>query len=259
MAVVMIAFDKRSGDATAVGLALLITVFYMTARFFIYRALPVVDAAGEFHWALWSRRDLWMTIPRLAAFGTCLAVMRRNSPWEQRWGWGWGASWTGLAWLGASLAAFLVIFCSQQRDVTFSDQEIALGWLVTLPVPLFEEACFRGLLYCSLARLRGPRTAALASAVAFTLFHWQAQSLGAWPFIFSAGMLSAAALQAGAGLPWLMFEHLLVDGIWYSFGTNGTPRPDGTLIYLGAQALFGMLALLAWLRLPDQRGSNAVQ
>ncbi|MFH1620155.1 MAG: hypothetical protein ABIG11_09685, partial [bacterium] len=62
-------------------LTLCIVAGYVLARHFIYRAMPAHDPDA------WFRRDLVMSIPRLAALALCILVTIRCGGWK-RWGWG---------------------------------------------------------------------------------------------------------------------------------------------------------------------------
>lgn len=238
-------------DRRALKWGLVIALAYMAARFFLYRAMPLFDGSGEFlGYGAWFRRDAWMSLPRLAGLAACLAVMARGGPWEH-WGWHLRAPAAPAALAGSVVLVYALIFIPERREI-YGPAQKALGWLTTLPVAFFEEACFRGLLFLSLSRLWAPLPAALLSSLAFTVYHLQAQPLSDWPSIFAIGALWAACLQAGVGLPWLALSHEVADALWFHAGA--AVDAEGWDAVKRLQTLcFLVLAAVALRRMPAER------
>ena len=238
-------------ERRALRLGLLIAAAYMAARFLVYRAMPVLDGAGQgVDWSLWFRRDALMSLPRLAGLAACLAVMAKAGPWES-WGWHGRAPARPLA-LAASVVLVYALFFLPERAAIYTPAQKALGWATTLPVALFEEACFRGLLYVSLSRLWSPRPAALLSALLFAAYHWQAQPVQDWPSIFCIGVVWAAALESGLGLPWLVLAHELADALFFHIGEAADVEGWAAIKALQL-LLFALLAAVALRRMPARR------
>lgn len=172
-------------------------------------------------WGLWFRRDLIMGIPRLAGFALCLLVAGRYGGWR-RWGWHGGAPLGPSALLVVLCLGYLAQFLGRAKVVTLTPGQIGIGWLATIPVALFEEAAFRGLIFLGLTERMSARKAAIASSLLFMVWHFQAQNLAEWPSIFLFGMVACASLHAGAGLPVLAVVHELVDSVWYFIGSDGS-------------------------------------
>ncbi len=184
----------------------------MAARFAVYRFFPMTGADA------WFWRDAFMSFPRLAAFAACLLLTRRTGGFARR-GWRWDARATPCALLALLIFFFAIRYVGQRRVTTFASWQIAVGWLTTLPVAFFEEAAFRGLLFTSIRGRMGPMRAALVSTTLFVFYHVQAMSLvHGWPLFVIFGLAACAALERGAGLPWLIATHEVVDSIWFHLG-----------------------------------------
>lgn len=210
--------DAKS-DRRAVACAVLIAGAYALARHFIYRAMPAPDFDA------WNRRDLVMTLPRLAGFAACVAVMARLGGGRRAWGWTWTL--TPLATVPLALigAVEIVGHLSVGSSTTLSAGALLAGWLATGAVALFEEAAMRSLMYLPLRRLVPPWIAGVLCGAAFVLYHFEAHSLArAWPHLFAFGIGACAAVELGAGLGWLVALHWFVDGVWYHFSAgDGDP------------------------------------
>lgn len=204
----------------------------------------------EFDARKWLRRDLVMPWPRLGALGLCLLAM---SMWGGPRSWGWTARLTAA---GAAFTAFTavaeVVRAWGSPGTEFSAGQYALGALATVPVALWEEACYRGLLYGGLRERFSPLASALVSSLFFAVMHWQAMPVSAWPNIFAVGMGWCAAVELGAGLPWLVFAHWAIDTLWL-FAMTGprAPWPVG-LSNLGLIAA----AVAAWIALTETPGAG---
>lgn len=201
--------------------ALLVVAGYMLVRSLVYAAMPSTDFDS------WFRRDLVMTAPRLAAFAACGAIIHRNGGWR-RWGWTGAITARGALLLALSLANLLNGHWLFHSSTDLGASRLALGWLSSVPVALFEEAAFRSLLFLSLRERHSPLAAATLSSLAFTVFHVQAQPLFGWPQIFVFGLAACAALERGTGVWAIALEHLIADGLWYHFRVG--PGDEAVLI-----------------------------
>ncbi len=234
----------------AVNSALAIVAVYMLTRAVVYRFMPVTVETTEgpsFSVDLWSLRDMCMSVPRLVALGACLWVAGKRGG-LRAWGWRLGFAGEAVPFLAAGVAGFILPMALVKHGGAFSPDEVVVGWLSTGPVALFEEACFRGLLYLGLRSRWGARRAAIASAALFAFYHLQAQPLIGWPKIFLFGVVYCAALELGAGLPWLAAAHWLADGLYFNL-------EDGSGAFLGFRLGLGLLILGAaaaagWRKLP---------
>jgi membrane protease YdiL (CAAX protease family) len=213
--------------------SLVITVAFVGARWGIYAthsvAIPCSADPGCAAWAraqpepekafaepaldeaAWVRRDVLMTWPRLAAFVLCLAAM---------------AAFGGLSrwkWRGLTPSFVLIAACScgfVMKHGYFGPPGLGRPhalWMLwaNVFVVLWEEACYRGLLYLGLRERFEPVPAALISSAAFTLMHVQAQPVSLWFWIFCVGIAACASLEGGTGLLWLMLAHWAVDSVPY--------------------------------------------
>src|SRR5438105_1995441 len=106
--------------------------------------------------------DLWMTLPRLLGFLACIAVVRFYGGFRH-WGWHGGYSRRGLMLLAIFACGFVFYYKSGLRIYEFTNSELLSAWLRTIPVALFEETCFRGLIFLSLRQRYGAIRAALLS------------------------------------------------------------------------------------------------
>jgi membrane protease YdiL (CAAX protease family) len=186
--------------------ALLVTAGFMLAR------LGLKLAAGAD--ASFLHVDALKTVPRLAAAGACWWAMGPRGPRA----WGWSAS----ARAGAVLAAATGLAHSArylgQAVYGFTAAEIAFGAVLTVPLAVWEELCYRGLLFGGLRDSLGARRAALASTAVFTVMHWGSMDVSTWPSVFMTGFAFCGALELGAGLPFLIFVHWAVDAVWFLTG-----------------------------------------
>jgi membrane protease YdiL (CAAX protease family) len=87
----------------------------------------------------------------------------------------------GLLILLFATGGFSLYFLSLTKTISVPENEQLAGWLATFPVALFEETCFRGLLFLSAERIWGTAAGAFISSTAFTLYHWGAQPIHVWP------------------------------------------------------------------------------
>jgi membrane protease YdiL (CAAX protease family) len=194
----------------------------MRALFRSYPYRPgMFDDVPIFDPAAWSRRDNVMDLPRAAAFLACLAAMAALGGLGR---WGWTGKWTaaGAGLLAAAGLGFMLGDAGMGAR-TFARGQIAAGIGSTFFVVLWEETCFRGLLYRGLRDDLSPAAAAILSSAAFMVMHWQAQGTESWPWIFCYGVLSCAALEDGAGLIQLFVVHWIVDSAY--FFTAGMDGP----------------------------------
>ncbi len=105
---------------------------------------------------------------------------------------------------------------------SLSAAQSAAGLWANVFVVVWEEACYRGLLYLGLRERLKPVPAALLSSALFMAMHWQAQPFWSWPRIFFYGVVCCAALEGGTGLFWLMLVHWIVDSPFFIWG-GGAP------------------------------------
>ena len=215
--------------------AVLITAAFIGVRALIYRSRPVtrpcaeVRGCAEFARAeaqepgelaatlrvpaldagAWSRRDAVMTWPRLAAGAACLAAMLLLGG-ARPWGWTMTLAPMGLAFAAAAAGGVVLLGVGAGTRV-YSSAEVMQALWTTVFVAFWEESCYRGLLYHGLKGSFEPFEAAFISSLVFTVMHVQAQSLVAWPILFAFGLLACAAMEEGAGLPWLVLAHWAAD------------------------------------------------
>jgi membrane protease YdiL (CAAX protease family) len=170
-------------------------------------AEPTID--GE----AWTRRDQLMDLPRLAAFAACLAAMAAFGGLS-RW------KWRGLSESAVILAAAAIGYMLKQGwfgPPRLANPHVLKALWANVFVVLWEESCYRGLLYLGLRGSLKPAPAALLAGAVFTVMHVQAQPLYAWPGIFCFGVVACEALENGTGLLWLMLVHWLVDSVPFVF------------------------------------------
>jgi membrane protease YdiL (CAAX protease family) len=167
----------------------------------------------------WFTRDLIMSAIKLAVF-LALAVVTARAGGAARWGWTWAASSWGVVALAIVTAMIILSDLSGGSQPGFSPGRIAVGWLATGTVALFEETAFRSLLFLPFRERMHPIWAALLSSLLFMFYHVQAQPLIAWPHILVFGLGACAALHRGCGLPWLVAAHWIADGVWYHIASG---------------------------------------
>jgi membrane protease YdiL (CAAX protease family) len=188
--------------------ALGITAAFMIVRFGVYAAFPA-DDWSDIDMEAWTRRDMLMCAPRALALAACLWAMARLGG-RGRWGWHGALTPESAVLLCAMTAAYgLIDATTGQKMFLWSQALRGLG--ANAFVVLWEEACYRGLLYGGLRQRWPPARAAPASSAVFMVMHLQSQPFEVWPWIFCFGVIGCAALEAGAGLPWLMAAHWIVD------------------------------------------------
>lgn len=159
-----------------------------------------------------------MTPVRLAAIGWFWLAARREG-FASRVGFEGGLPRAlGHATLMLGLWA---LFLTESSGGAWPWPQRLLGIAVCLTVGLFEELAFRGVVLELLLRRLPPRGAALASAVAFTLYHCRPQSLPAWPHVFLTGVVFANLRLRGLGIGWLAVIHGAVDASFFFAGDRG--------------------------------------
>ncbi|SDT95873.1 CAAX protease self-immunity [Verrucomicrobium sp. GAS474] len=218
--------------------SLLIVLAYMAVRCGVYAVLPVHTDAE------WSRRDLFMCLPRLATFA---ALARCN---RHRWGNAVPFDFV-VRGRGLLLPALLLVGAEVLRTFLFAGGNpwpwgLALvGIAATVPVVLFEEYAFRGGLHQGLVARFGTATALFLGAALFTLFHIQAPAVVGWPAIFLFGLTWAGLRQRGLGLGWTALIHFIVDSLYFARGVFPPFWSGANGVYL---FLLLVGAALAWPR-----------
>ena len=172
--------------------ALGIILCYMLAR-------AVIASIGNRYGLSWEQYDLWMTLPRLLGFAACFVIINRYGG-LRLWGWHAESSRRGLLLLALITAGYIAHYASSMQFYHNAASALLMGWATTLAVVLFEELCFRGLVYLSLRQRCGSAKAAAISSALFMLYHWPAQPISEWPQIFAYGMVACSALELGTGL-----------------------------------------------------------
>ncbi len=234
-------YPPRVSERRAVVFAVVLTAVFVVVRAHVYYDWPVLNAAD------WNRRDAFMTWPRLAAGAACLAAM---AAWGglRRWGVRRNATAAGLALLAAAGAGIVSANLGFGPGAATGAQVAQALW-TTVPVALWEEACYRGLLYRGLRADLSPLAAASGSSTFFMLMHYQAQATYFWPWIFAYGLAACAAAESGTGLPWLVFAHWTCDVLVAALAR----APDASAVafsqcYMGA--VFLAAAYLLWAKRP---------
>ena len=235
--------------------ALLIVAAYMAARFVIYAFMAEVrvraaqTAPGIVAYA-WFFQDLLVTIPRLLALGACFWASRRLSESGPRWR-GFQPEAGGL--LLAALAGELIAVGAFRYSASTPALLMTAMTFATVVVALWEELCFRGLLYPAL-RERSPVFGAVVSSLLFMAYHIQALPPRWIALTFFVGLLLCAAYERGAGLWTLAAVHFLIDEIGLFFmGPFDRPR----LFTVGA-ALLVLAALAAMRRLAQPAATSSL-
>ena len=247
--------DSRKLKALLLAAAIALT--YMTARNALWAVRPVGEWVGLpgtaevvpinapepqwiFHADLWLARERVVTVYRVLGLLACLAVSASLGSWRS-WGWHGGSTQQGQAFVGLVSLAWAMVLIGGQGPTAIPSSMCLEGWLLTIPVALFEEACFRGLLFTSLKSLLKPQWAALWSSLFFACWHYGVQGVEGWPKIVCFGLAACAAMTAGLGLPWLAFWHELLDGVFLQFDAGGRASSQWELF-----SLVACLGLASW-------------
>lgn len=214
--------------------------------------LYVAASLGALYWvkpmepAASLRLMAGMTPVRLLALGALWTAARREGL-SSRFGFEGGPR-RGLGH-GAAMLALWAIFLTESSGGSWSLRDRFVGMGVCITVGLFEEFAFRGVLLEALARRYHPWTAALGSAVLFTLYHCRPQSLPAWPHVFLTGAVFANLRLRGLGLGWLAAIHAAVDAAFFFAGDRGVQ------VYGSAHTAF-LAGLFAYAALTAPRGRS---
>jgi membrane protease YdiL (CAAX protease family) len=188
-----------------------------------------------FNWDAWLARFAVRSVfLRTAAFGACLLIAWRLGGLK-RWGWNLGRPWQALALAALASGAFASLYFARESTAVFTPLQLAIGAASAIPVALFEEALFRGLIFLSLRPRLGAFGAAIAASAIFTLYHTAATN--SWAMIFMFGFIACACLHAGLGLPWLMVLHAMVDAVWFPSGGDVRTPIVHPVLYWGACAV----------------------
>jgi len=190
----------------------------------------------------WLRRDLAKTPLRLAALAACLLAIWRLGG-AARWGWHLRLPPAAVGILALELAMHVGRMVGAAGS-GYSSGEATAGVLATIPVALWEEACYRSLLYLGLRKGMSPLDAAIVSCLLFTFMHWGAMPVEVWGYIFLTGFAMCAAFELGAGLPWLVLSHCAVDAMWiFAMGGTGPHLDLGILL---CRAFAFLLLIWSW-------------
>jgi len=204
----------------------------------------------------WEQLDILMTFPRLLAFGACLAVMYMQGG-LRKWGWHAGGPRRGLILLVMIILADATILASVTPQIMSSAIELLLAVSTTVAVVLFEESCFRGLLYLSLRQRYGAIGAATISSVIFMIFHWETQPISGWPYIFLFGMIACLAFELGTGLVWIAIAHEIVDVLYYISLGHGITHPA---FKIASYLIFATALILAlWWVVSKERSTHKTE
>lgn len=226
-------------------LTLAVAVVYMFGRTLAQAHWPL--AAG-FTYAQWLAQDMKLCGPRALALLLYLALMYRHPSWRD---WGWhgdagGALGQSALWL--LTAGSLVHDMGLHLGTMGSAAQITASLLSVVLIAVHEETAFRGLLFGSLDEYyegRHTKRAAVLSSLAFTFWHLGIQPVEGWPYIFVFGLVACAARSAGAGLPWLVAAHILVDLPQMLTGPFVREVAAYELFLLGSLAMLGGV-ILSW-------------
>lgn len=210
----------------------LLFALYQGLKLAVYSRFPFTN------YDEWVVRDTAMNGPRVIV--GCLAL------W---WAWRrWGPRRIGLHGRGAAAAllvlAMELLFLAAhglEPAMKLRQQLVLAG--SSLLVAFNEEALFRALGLEALREKFGERTAFWGSTLLFTVYHYGAQPLAGWPYIFLCGLIFARMRLDGVSLLWLMFIHAAYDGVFDIFRS---PAPFGYLIIF---PIVFSLILLAYLKL----------
>ena len=203
----------------------------MALRALIYQWLKVDS------YEAWVRRDLVMNLPRGLCLGVALWFGLKS----------WKLPDLGLHWRGLGIA-FVFLFIELlakgligglKEGPAFQDNEFLYLTIGSITVGFFEEILFRGVLFNSLRDWMGARTAIFGSSFLFMFFHWQAQDLASWPFLFLFGCLNAGLRQCGVSVLALAVTHAIFDTLYFCFKEIA----PGSFAYFGYNIFYLLLAL----------------
>jgi membrane protease YdiL (CAAX protease family) len=208
----------------------------------VYMGLPYY-----LEWDAWLQRFAVRSVfLRPSAFILCVLLSWRLGGLG-RWGWHLERPSKSFRLAAAASAAFASLYLTRELAIHFSARQILIGAASAIPVALFEEACFRGLLFFSLRPRLGAFGAALGSSLIFTLYHTSA--VNSWAMIFMFGFIACACVECGLGLPWLILLHSCVDAAWFPTGGDFTQGVAHPALYWGASGLLYLLSVRAVLLL----------
>jgi len=195
----------------------------------------------------WSRRDAWMTIPRLSAFLALLALNRwrwRRVPFDFRLRMDGGWAFVG----GVIFVGISILSGAGAIGENWPAKNAIMGLLATPMVGFFEEYAFRGAILSGLIERFGKGWAILLSSAFFTVFHIQAQPFWCWPTLFVISVAFANLRVLGFSLGWLASIHIMIDSIVFVLPSGGlAPSSVGSRMELSAFALYAAVTFgLVW-------------
>lgn len=206
--------------------ALLVIGVYMLARAAVRDLFPVTSQET------WFTRDTVMCLPRLAAFALLFyfnrhwQLVRFDFPAKDL---------ARLALRGSIPLALWVFYFSGSRGDDFMPWMIALGFITSMVVGLFEEYAFRGPLLAGLAKRWSDFPAVLVSSLLFTVYHYPVQPVASWGSIFLTGIVMANLRLRGISLGALSLLHGLIDASYFLFSdiTQDPFNFHGLVLQLG--------------------------
>jgi membrane protease YdiL (CAAX protease family) len=215
--------------------SLLVIIAYMLIRAGVYELFPVTSLES------WFTRDAVTCLPRLAAFA---ALIYLNRHWQLvRFDFP-AKDFGHLALWGSLPLALWMFYFSGSRGDSFAPWMIALGFVTSMVVGLFEEYAFRGPLLAALSRRYSLFTAAFLSTLVFTLCHFQAQPVAAWGNIFLTGIIMANLRLRGLSLGSLALLHGLIDASYFLFREYSADLSN----FHGLTLQIGLFAYALWSR-----------
>ncbi|HEY1170573.1 MAG TPA: CPBP family intramembrane glutamic endopeptidase [Verrucomicrobiae bacterium] len=191
--------------------SLVVIAAYMLVRSAIYELFPVTTQES------WFLRDAIVCIPRLLAL---VALLYLNRTWRvARMDFPLKGLGRTILWSIAPLALWTFYFSGSKGD-SFVPWMIAVGFITSMIVGLFEEYAFRGPLLTTLHQQLGYVGSILISSFLFALFHLQAQPFSHCLMILLTGIILANLRLRGIGLGWLALLHGLIDASAFLFHTQ---------------------------------------
>ena len=187
----------------------LIALFYMVLRALIYHWFKVDS------YEAWVRRDFLMNLPRALCLGGTLWFGLKN--WKIielgffKKGFG-----IGIIFLFGELTLKGLIG-GLKEGPAFQGSEFFYLATGSIFVGFFEEILFRGVMLRAISDWLGVRMAIVGSSFLFMLFHWQAQDLASWPFLFLFGCLNAGLRQLEVSVIALAITHAIFDTLYFYF------------------------------------------